>query len=72
MACEELKAFSLSNNNLLTFAVGYGLHFKEETLQNIVIAGNTRTKWFSFNLLEKKPAKDCIIKIGKENLSLMI
>lgn len=56
----------------MTFAVGYGLDYKESTLQNIVVAGNTKTKWFTLNILEHKPPKDCIIKIGNENLSLLI
>jgi hypothetical protein len=64
VACEELKLFSIKNNNLLTFAVGFGQEYNFSTLQKIVENGNTRTKWFTLNMLEHKPAKDCIIKIG--------
>lgn len=74
-ACQELKEFSLEKSSLLTFAVGFGARgkdYKIETLENIIIAGNTKTKWFTLNMLESKPAKDCIIKIGKEKLSLLI
>lgn len=71
-ACQDLKKFSLENSSLLTFAVGFGHDYQITTLQNIVIAGNTKTKWFTLNMMEHKPAKNCIIKIGRENLSLLI
>ena len=51
-ACEELKNFSLENSDLLTFAVGFGTDYKTSTLENIVIAGNTKTKWFTLHILE--------------------
>lgn len=73
-AVEMLKDLSLNQlPNLITFAIGYGNKYKLETLQKIAKAGNLKSK---YDVQQKKPyqeeRKDYIIKIGKENLSLVI
>lgn len=47
--CEELKDLSKKNNDLITFAVGFGSDYRVETLQTIVNAGNTKSKWLLFD-----------------------
>jgi hypothetical protein len=59
-ACKLLREFSIKNDNLLTFAVGFGNNFRESSLKNIVEAGNTKNKWYTFNLVDHKP-QDCMI-----------
>jgi hypothetical protein len=54
-ACNLLREFSIKSDNLLTFAVGFGRHFKESSLKNIVEAGNTKNKWYTFNLVDHRP-----------------
>ena len=57
---------------MLTFAVGFGEDYEPKTLQNIVSAGNAKTNWMNLFFQENKASKNFIIKIGKENLSLLI
>lgn len=71
-AVEVLKDVSQKQSKaLITFAIGLGQNYKRSSLINIAKAGNTKSQYIFFSK-EPTALEDFIIKIGKENLSLVV